>query len=1108
MKKLLVLLLSVVLVLGLSTSAFALTSYTDADGLSTVQEDAIYRLSALGVFGGYSDGTFLPDGTITRAEFAKVACEIAGLGDVSDVLKSTPSSFSDVAAGLWYTGYINVASSQGFINGYSDGTFKPNNTITMAEVITILMRIAGYNDNLAGPWPFDYIAEAGKQDVTDDVTFVSNTPATRADVAVMANNALDLVLVNWDSDTSDFEEDDDDTTVLEDSFAASIFDDAIFDNDPELDDAVDGWEFSDLDDNEIEMTFNAYDDADDEYDTDDLTYVMNEDCYFAGGHSLTDIGGMQADIIVNDDDEVIYVKIISTVAYSDDVTGSISDDNLEVDDDSQDVVNDDYEVPWYNTADFDESESGYAKVFYNDDGDVYAVTDLYATMDDDDDISGSDLVFGSAVYIADSYSDDELETLDDDSVDLEDYDVAAYKDGEFIDPTSIEQKDVVTVIPASGDADYLLLVSDLAEGTLTEGSDTDGDDIGYIELDDDTWYNFGYNDVYGVNDLTAYYNLDGGTDGDYEELGDCDDIDDAFDESVGIAAFRTHFDVAYLITVGGDGSSDDVYGIVTDFDYSSITDKLSSITILDQSGDEVSYDIDNDDDILTYDAGYSSSDVELGYYIECSVDDDGEIDDVGGIWDMDDLVSTDTYTLDVSGYKIKIDGTWYKFNEDTLFFELETKGTFDDSSDYYESGNFEDAALDSVDDVYDSDEIDVTCVIIASPESGSTLERVIFVNSDMSGGETFLSFVAKTYTNSTDSYVKFVDGTVAERKDSLDYEKNVLYSYEINDDEAIITEVYDLSDSTATTLDGPPADDDDLYWIDSDGDYSQTGLTVADALVEVLDIDGDILELGDSSDSYFFEITDSTIFYLVGDDGTADTDLADDNDLEEGQRLLAICDEDANLVYVVIFEDYTVLSGEAASVDADPTTIAYTELDGAVITLELDGAEFDSTISESSFDLVGEPTGLTIYDVNRIDDDEVEVTLDYAGGDITSDDEFTIMVDSSDLSVSYDLETNDITIAAPTIDADPTAIAATDLASGADVTLTLTHAEFDSDVEVSDFLITGVSLTINSATLNGDGTVTLNLSGTISSATSFTITAESTGTNAYDLTTNSISITV
>ena len=383
---------------------------------------------------------------------------------------------------------------------------------------------------------------------------------------------------------------------------------------------------------------------------------------------------------------------------------------------------------WHVTTKFNDSDSGYGKVFINDDGDAYAVTDLYATMDDDDDISSSDLVYGSAVFMADSYADDELETLDDDSVDFDDYDVVCYKDGEFIDPTKIEQKDVVTVIPANGDADYMLYVTDLAEGTLTEGSDKDSDSLAYIELDDGaTWYNFGYYDFYGVNDLKSYCNLDGGVDGDYDEFNDCTDIDDAFDESVGIAAYRTHFDVAYLVTVGGEGTSDDVYGIVTDFDYGRVGNhELTEITILNQTGEEVTYDVDSDVDTLVY---YGDNDthnkVELGYYIEASLDDDGVIDDVDedNIWDMSEFASTNLVTMDVSGYKIKLDtnddgtaDTWYKFDEDTLFFELSTKlvDHTEFSAGDYDSDNFDDADLNTVDDVHDSDEIKATYAIIAA----------------------------------------------------------------------------------------------------------------------------------------------------------------------------------------------------------------------------------------------------------------------------------------------------------------------------------------------------------------------------------------------------------
>jgi len=71
------------------------------------------KLSALNVFGGYTDGTVQPNNNITRAEFAKVACTLAGMADSADVLKGNASKFSDVVAGQWYTGYVNLANQPG-----------------------------------------------------------------------------------------------------------------------------------------------------------------------------------------------------------------------------------------------------------------------------------------------------------------------------------------------------------------------------------------------------------------------------------------------------------------------------------------------------------------------------------------------------------------------------------------------------------------------------------------------------------------------------------------------------------------------------------------------------------------------------------------------------------------------------------------------------------------------------------------------------------------------------------------------------------------------------------------------------------------------------------
>jgi len=211
MKKLLVVLLAVVMVFGFASSAMAAdtlaTAYPDLSGKTTTVQDAFMKLSALDVFGGYPDGTIKPDANITRAEFAKIACVVSGMADSADVLKGNASRFSDVPANQWYTGYVNLATSLQFVSGYPDGTYKPNSNITMQEALTVLLRISGYNDNLVGPWPLNYIAQGGKLDVTDDVAFAGAAPATRASIAVMASNLLDINVVYWDGDKTKFVED-------------------------------------------------------------------------------------------------------------------------------------------------------------------------------------------------------------------------------------------------------------------------------------------------------------------------------------------------------------------------------------------------------------------------------------------------------------------------------------------------------------------------------------------------------------------------------------------------------------------------------------------------------------------------------------------------------------------------------------------------------------------------------------------------------------------------------------------------------------------------------------------------------------------------------------
>lgn len=206
MKKALVILLAVAMMFCFSATAFA-ANFNDTADCSKEAQNAINKVAALGIVAGYDDGGYHPGDSITRAEFAKMADVTAGLEDAARDLQDVQSQFKDVKVSVWYTGWINLASAQGYVVGYEDNTYRPNNTISYAEVVTVAMRLLGYNANLTGPWPINYINQATKLGVLDDVeNFSANAPATRSDVAIILSAALDENMVKWVSDDNEFVE--------------------------------------------------------------------------------------------------------------------------------------------------------------------------------------------------------------------------------------------------------------------------------------------------------------------------------------------------------------------------------------------------------------------------------------------------------------------------------------------------------------------------------------------------------------------------------------------------------------------------------------------------------------------------------------------------------------------------------------------------------------------------------------------------------------------------------------------------------------------------------------------------------------------------------------
>ena len=162
-KRLLTWLLSVsmlasLLVVPAGAASAATTRFSDITDNYTAT--AVETLRLMGVLDGYGDGTFRPNAVLTRAQFCKMA--VYAMDGSSELGRySTVTIFPDVKPSLWAASYINMAAKKGVIAGFADGKFKPNQTVTTGQAVTILMRGLGYKDeNMGGVWPQGYMAEA------------------------------------------------------------------------------------------------------------------------------------------------------------------------------------------------------------------------------------------------------------------------------------------------------------------------------------------------------------------------------------------------------------------------------------------------------------------------------------------------------------------------------------------------------------------------------------------------------------------------------------------------------------------------------------------------------------------------------------------------------------------------------------------------------------------------------------------------------------------------------------------------------------------------------------------------------------------------------------
>lgn len=177
-KRVLSALLAAALTLSLVTPALAVTS----------QDDAAQALAALDIMTGDESGNLNLSAPVTRAEFVKMlmAASPISVGDVTYV-----SPYPDVPASHWAAPYVEAAVTAGYVTGYLDGTFRPSNTITLAEGVVMALRLLGYtNEDFSGSFPAGQMAMYRTLDLNEGITIGQNDTMTRQDAMYLFYNLL------------------------------------------------------------------------------------------------------------------------------------------------------------------------------------------------------------------------------------------------------------------------------------------------------------------------------------------------------------------------------------------------------------------------------------------------------------------------------------------------------------------------------------------------------------------------------------------------------------------------------------------------------------------------------------------------------------------------------------------------------------------------------------------------------------------------------------------------------------------------------------------------------------------------------------------------------
>jgi hypothetical protein len=750
-----------------------------------------------------------------------------------DLVSGSVSSFSDTQ-GHWADSYIALAAGKGIVIGDGNGEFRPDATVSYNEVYTMLVRGLGYTDtcNELKNMTWPTNFKVKAADLgITDDVKMSSTEADRGGVAQAIFNALEAILVTIDTDG-----------------------DVVY--------------YADSDDDSI-LLFSRLADLDEDYEVTESTLDSDNSNY---GGDLIDLAPymfQNLDVYTNDDDDVVYIKDTNSLVYE----GAPDD----IDDDGEELTIELLSGS-YKDIDFEDTEIAAEDLFKNgamadDDMTLEDINDdaetITVVVNDDEDLGGDDdgkfdadelagvviTVRTDITRIENTYTEGK-ETLDglqlavddDDDVDEDKITVT----GDVTSIYDIEEDDIVVSYLADDESAVTLVVTrNTVEGTITKVYDSNTyyiDGVSYDSADDMIC------DDFDLGDEGTFY---------LDQNGEIADYDG---ESSG--------PTDYAIVFGAeDGVVDSSFG---DYD----VDTYPELKLATQDGEEIVYevavevDVDDDDDLYVDDAAIIS---------------DGA--DIVGLDDDDYMVEVGTYDSDDDEYVLDVESIFGSDNAYLVKYSLDSDGRIDELEILAEVTDYMDEDSDDLNDVdLDDDDLSDGCIIFDAGDDFAVVdtddlntEIVAYAELDDDGDIEVLVVQAGEVDEATDTVYAYIGKVTKTYNDDGD-KVNSFIIYTDGEQQEILGTDDDLDvDGYYTAM----SFEYDGTEIDSD----TVDTTVTGYVVTATSITSSKMKLEFVDDTY------SDGWYSVSDHITV-LELDEDDDVSDVQSLSDIDDDDVVTVYI------------------------------------------------------------------------------------------------------------------------------------------------------------------------------------------------------------------